>query len=59
MPREKRPSKPKTTIYLDQEDFDYLKAWADLEFRTIPQLVGLMVRRSINERKKNNPNPSD
>lgn len=47
--------KPRITLYLDKQDMEYLGAWADKEFLTVPQLTRVVVKRAIAEYLKQNP----
>jgi hypothetical protein len=43
--------RPRTTISFDFDEYQELKDWADSEFRTIPQLVLVLVKKALIERK--------
>ena len=44
--------RPRTTISFDSDEYQELKDWADSEFRTIPQLVLVLVKKALIERKE-------
>ena len=43
--------RPRTTISFDDDEYEELKAWADEEYRTIPQLVLVFVKKALEERR--------
>jgi hypothetical protein len=52
--------RPRTTISFDPEDYEDLEQWAESEFRTIPQLISAIVKRSLIEwRERNKSKESD
>jgi len=58
--------RPRTTISFDFDEYQELKDWADSEFRTIPQLVLVLVKKALIERKgadhadrPENPQPTE
>jgi hypothetical protein len=46
--------RPRTTISFDFDEYQELKNWADSEFRSIPQLVLVLVKKALIERKERN-----
>ncbi|WP_293123673.1 hypothetical protein [Microcoleus sp. bin38.metabat.b11b12b14.051] len=44
--------RPRTTISFDFDEYKELKIWADSEFRSIPQLVLVLVKKALIERNK-------
>ncbi|WP_157816336.1 hypothetical protein [Nostoc flagelliforme] len=44
--------RPRTTISFDPEEYEQLRRWAESEFRTIPQLVSAIVKKSLLERSQ-------
>ncbi|AFZ10513.1 MULTISPECIES: hypothetical protein [Oscillatoriales] len=46
--------RPRTTISFDDDEYAELKEWADSEYRTIPQLVLVFVKRALEERRERN-----
>lgn len=44
--------RPRTTISFDFDEYQKLKEWADSEFRSIPQLVLVLVKKALIERKE-------
>ena len=49
-------SKPRITLYVDKEDMEYLGIWADSEYRTVPQLVMVFVKKALEEHKEHAQN---
>jgi hypothetical protein len=45
-------SKPRITLYVDKEDMEYLGTWADSEYRTVPQLVMVFVKKALEQHKE-------
>ena len=43
--------KPRLTIYLSEEQRDYLEKWSLEEKRTMSNLVGLLIDHAIKERE--------
>jgi len=50
--------RPRTTISFDDDEYAELKEWADSEYRTIPQLVLVFVKRALEERRERNAQDS-
>lgn len=46
--------RPRTTISFDDDEYEELKEWADSEYRTIPQLVLVFVKKALEERRERN-----
>jgi len=46
--------RPRTTISFDDDEYAELKEWADSEYRTIPQLVLVFVKKALEERREHN-----
>lgn len=44
--------RPRTTISFDDDEYEELKEWADSEYRTIPQLVLVFVKKALEERRE-------
>lgn len=43
--------RPRTTISFDINDYQELEKWAESEFRSIPQLITVIVKKALIERK--------
>ncbi len=43
--------KPRTTVTFDQEDYEELEQWAESEFRSVPQLILVIVKKALIERR--------
>ncbi|MEG3990248.1 hypothetical protein QUA13_24345 [Microcoleus sp. S28C3] len=52
-------NRPRTTISFDFDEYQELKDWADSEFRTIPQLVLVLVKKALIERREHADQTSD
>ncbi len=50
--------RPRTTISFDDDEYEELKEWADSEYRTIPQLVLVFVKKALEERRERNAQDS-
>ena len=50
--------RPRTTISFDDDEYAELKEWADSEYRTIPQLVLVFVKKALEERRERNAQDS-
>ena len=50
--------RPRTTISFDDDEYAELKEWADSEYRTIPQLVLVFVKKALEERREHNAQDS-
>ncbi len=44
--------RPRTTVSFDPREYEELQKWAESEFRTIPQLISALVKKSLIERMK-------
>jgi hypothetical protein len=44
-------NRPRTTISFEPEEYEELKEWADSEYRTVPQLVLVFVKKALDERR--------
>ncbi|WP_017748093.1 ribbon-helix-helix domain-containing protein [Scytonema hofmannii] len=44
--------RPRTTISFAPEEYEELQEWAESEFRTVPQLILAIVKKSLIERKE-------
>lgn len=44
--------RPRTTISFDPEDYQDLEEWAESEFRSIPQLISVIVKKALIERRE-------
>lgn len=42
--------RPRTTVSFDPREYEELQKWAESEFRTIPQLISAIVKKSLIER---------
>jgi len=51
-------SKPRVTLYIDKEDMERLERWADSEYRTVPQLVMVFVKKALEDYKDPEPEPT-
>jgi hypothetical protein len=52
--------RPRTTISFDDDEYDELLKWAETEFRTVPQLISVIVKKALIERKAAQANsPTD
>ena len=47
--------KPRTTVSFDSEEYEQLQEWAESEFRTVPQLISAIVKKSLLERREKKP----
>ena len=43
--------RPRTTISFDDDEYAELQEWANSEYRTIPQLVLVFVKKALDERR--------
>ncbi len=43
--------RPRTTISFDDDEYKELEEWAETEFRTVPQLISVIVKKALIERK--------
>lgn len=50
--------RPRTTISFDFDEYEELKEWAESEYRTIPQLVLVFVKKALEERRERNAEDS-
>jgi len=50
--RDMATKRPRTTISFDFDEYKELKKWADSEFRSIPQLVLVLVKKALIERNE-------
>jgi hypothetical protein len=46
--------RPRTTISFDDEEYKELEEWAEAEFRSVPQLISVIVKKALIERKSQN-----
>ncbi|MBE9116541.1 hypothetical protein IQ249_11585 [Lusitaniella coriacea LEGE 07157] len=44
--------KQRTTVSFDPSDYEEIKQWADEEFRSVPQLIQVIVQKALIERRK-------
>ncbi|WP_375496235.1 hypothetical protein [uncultured Nostoc sp.] len=44
--------RPRTTISFDHEDYQDLEEWAESEFRSVPQLISVIVKKALIERRE-------
>ena len=51
-PKAMTTKRPRTTISFDDDEYEELKEWADSEYRTIPQLVLVFVKKALEERRE-------
>lgn len=40
-----------TSVTLDQEDYEELERWAESEFRSVPQLIQVIVKKALIDRR--------
>jgi hypothetical protein len=48
--------RPRTTISFDDDEYEELQEWAETEFRTVPQLISVLVKKALIDRKATRPN---
>jgi hypothetical protein len=51
--------RPRTTVSFDPSDYEELQQWADEEFRSVPQLIHVIIKKALIERKQQSPSPSN
>ena len=51
-------NRSRTTVSFDPSDYEELQQWADDEFRSVPQLIHVIVKKALIERKQQSPSPS-
>ena len=44
--------RPRTTVSFDPREYKEIKEWADLEFRTVPQLISAVMKQSLMDHRK-------
>lgn len=44
--------RPRTTVSFDPEEYEELQEWAESEFRSVPQLILAIVKKTLIERKE-------
>lgn len=44
--------KPQLTIRIEEDEYNYLRAWAEKEFMTSPQLAKIILKKAIASHKK-------
>jgi hypothetical protein len=44
--------RPRTTISFDPEDYQELEEWAKSEFRSVPQLISVIVKKALIEKRE-------
>jgi hypothetical protein len=44
--------RPRTTVSFDSEEYEELQKWAESEFRSVPQLISAIVKKSLIERRE-------
>lgn len=44
--------RPRTTISFDTLEYQELEEWAESEFRTVPQLISVLVKKALIERRE-------
>lgn len=49
----------RATVSFDPDEYQELTEWAESEFRTVPQLVLVLVKKALLERREQNPPPSE
>jgi hypothetical protein len=47
--------RPRTTISFDPGEYQELEEWAKTEFRTIPQLISVIVKKALIEKREKMP----
>ena len=48
--------RPRTTISFDDKEYKELEEWAESEFRSVPQLISVIVKKALIERKSQDSN---
>lgn len=48
--------RPRTTISFDDDEYEELLLWAESEFRTVPQLISVIVKKAFIEKKSQKTN---
>ena len=44
-------SKPRATVRFTEDEYAALQEWAELEFRSVPQLIVVIVKKALMERQ--------
>jgi hypothetical protein len=44
--------RPRTTNRFEPEDYQELEEWAESEFRSVPQLISVIVKKALIERRE-------
>lgn len=44
--------RPRTTISFDPEDYQDIEEWAKSEFRSVPQLISVIVKKALIEKRE-------
>jgi len=44
--------RPRTTISFDPDEYTELESWAKSEFRSVPQLITVIIKRALIERER-------
>jgi hypothetical protein len=44
--------RPRTTVSFDPKEYEELEKWAESEFRSVPQLILAIVKKSLIERRE-------
>ncbi|MBN3951638.1 MAG: hypothetical protein V7K14_29520 [Nostoc sp.] len=47
--------RPRTTISFDPNEYQELEEWAKSEFRTIPQMISVIVKKALIEKRDKMP----
>ncbi|MEH2414220.1 ribbon-helix-helix domain-containing protein [Nostoc sp.] len=47
--------RPRTTISFDPDEYQELEEWAKSEFRTIPQMISVIVKKALIEKRDKMP----
>ena len=50
--------RPRTTVSFDPSDYKELQEWADDEFRSVPQLIHVIIKKALIERRQKSSSPS-
>jgi hypothetical protein len=50
--------RPRTTVSFDPSDYEELQQWADDEFRSVPQLIHVIIKKALIERRQKSSSPS-
>ncbi|GET40302.1 ribbon-helix-helix domain-containing protein [Microseira wollei] len=51
-------NRSRTTVSFDPSDYKELEEWADEEFRSVPQLIHVIIKKALIERRQKSSSPS-